>query len=94
MTSIRPRSSPLVERLEDVGARHRRRSAARACEPFLDGGPRREPGGFAAEQLRDREPGLSSTANEAGVYVVVEVADLDRLRHPGNVSCKFACCHA
>ncbi len=46
---------------------------------------------LASEQLRHRHPGRGGAADESGVHVIVDVADLDRLRHVLKVSCTCIC---
>jgi hypothetical protein len=92
-TSIGPRPAVLIQRGPHFGSIDTRRAPPRALEPSGYRRARCNPRGFRPHQLGHAHAGLSGAPHQAGVHVVVEVADLNRLRHPSRLSCMIACLH-
>jgi hypothetical protein len=71
----------LVERGQHIRAIDLTRPATGPLKPAGDRRSRRDPRRLGPEEFGDRHASLGSTPDQAGVHVVVEIADLDRLGH-------------
>jgi DNA-binding XRE family transcriptional regulator len=66
---------------EDFGSVDPTRSPTGPLEPSGHRWPRGYPRSLRPEQLRNRHSGFGSAPRQACVYVVVDISDLDGLRH-------------
>ena len=66
-----------------------RRAASR--QPLVHRGAGGQPRRLAAEQLRNGQPGFGSPTRQGDIHVVVDVANLNGLRHSSIIPCVSAC---
>ncbi len=83
----------LVECSEDIGSIDLTSSPPGSLEPTGHRRPSSDPRRLSPEQLGNGHADFSGAPHQAGIDVVVDVADLNRLRHSHSLSCTNACLH-